>query len=536
MASNSQNTFYTAEEPNRGSQNLSGMEPSMPPNRVNEIVDDNRKFTSNIVFIHAMYQVMKDAAVKACRGKHFFHNPDDITILGGATYNIYADMLKIPLMPTSDIDMTWWPRTDTVIPPKELTALSSLVLQSIPKEPSLEWNAVVGSLLGMEVSKIEFELEDKPFPPNRRDVIMNRTIELTIRINGTHYFKNICSLAIRNALNSQEFTMNHRVVGKNEMGMTYDPTYCNPLNTAIVGSSRVPQLGVFISQQLFSFKNLFLTGKIEKANIQLQRVIHIYIKVKTDDIASQFLSTYRTILTQRRSAQDSVEDAIKKIVEPSGLWNHIQFIMYQMMQQSMIQQQMMQQPMMQQPMMQQPKQSRKARQAHPPHQQLPQMMQQPKQSIQVKPFSQPPSMVPDVAPVEPNRSNQKPTIQQLIEEIKGIMTNKDNKELFRKFKIAMKAIKDDQHGKIFANHFDNINNSLGYGESEFVKRIPSYIEKSNDIEADPIVNEPVKKLNRELLAIFTSIQQQNPLKGGSRKKRTIKRKKNKSKTHKRSTR
>lgn len=116
------------------------------------------------------------------------------------------------------------------------------------------------------------------------------------------------------------------------------------------------------------------------------------------------------------------------------------------------------------------------------------------------------------------------------------MTNKDNKELFRKFKIAMKAIKDDQHGKIFANHFDNINNSLGYGESEFVKRIPSYIEKSNDIEADPIVNEPVKKLNRELLAIFTSIQQQNPLKGGSRKKRTIKRKKNKSKTHKRSTR
>lgn len=489
MASNSQNSFHTAAD-GPASQNLSGMESSIPPNRsnrVNEAVDDNRKLTSDIGLIHAMYQLMRVAAVKACRGKHFYHHPDDITILGGATYNIYADTLKIPLMPTSDIDMTWWPRADTVIPPKELTMLSSLVLQSIPKEPSPEWNAAIGSILGIEVSKIEFKLEDKPFPPNRRDVIMNSTIELSMIINGNLHFKNLCSLAIRNALNSQEFTTNHRVVGKNELGMTYDPTYCNLFNTAIVGSSRVPQLQNFISQQLFSYKNLLLTGKIEKANIQLQRVIHIYVKVKTNVIPSQLLFTYRTILAERPSAIES----FMKMIVPNGLWDHMQFVMYQMMQ---------------------------------PPQQSPQKS---KQSRQSKPSSQPPSMVPDVSPAEP-------TIKQFMEELQRIMNN--SKQVCSQFKKDMKKINDDIHGKIFANHFDNINNSLKYSESDFVKRIPSHIEKSNDINDDPIVNEEVKKLNRKLLTIFTSIQQQTQSQGGYRKKRTIKRKKNKSKTKKRSTR
>jgi hypothetical protein len=495
MASNSQNEFHTPI----GSQNLS--ESSMPPNRsnrVNETVDDNRKLTSDIGLIHAMYQLMRGAAVQACIGKHFYHHPDDITILGGAAYNIYADTLKIPLMPTSDIDMTWWPRADTVIPPKELTMLSSLVLQSIPKEPSPEWNEAVGSTLGIKVSKIEFELEDKPFPPNRRDVIMNSTIELSMIINGNLHFKNLCSLAIRNALNSQEFTTNHRVVGKNELGMTYDPTYCNLFNTAIVGSSRVPQLPNFISQQLFSYKNLLLTGKIEKANIQLQRVIHIYVKVKTDDIASRLLFTYRTILAERPSAIES----FMKMIVPNGLWDHMQFVMHQMMQQQMMQQQMMQQQI----------QSRQARQAQarqslPPHQPLPQ--QQP-------PQQQPP---------KPNVPVKMLTIKQAKEKLKQIIDL--NKPVCGAFTRSMKAIKNT----VYSHYIDNVKNSTNYEDSMFLSFIPKYKDIAKQIENDPSVSIEFKAVNSQILAVFNSITL-----GGYRKKHTIKRKKNKSKTKKRSTR
>jgi hypothetical protein len=522
MAS-TQNSFYTAEEPNIGSQNLSGMESSMPSNgskRVNEIVDDNRKLTSNIGFIHAMYQLMRGAAVQACSGKHFYHDPNDITILGGAAYNIYADTLKIPLMPTSDIDMTWWPRTDIVIPPKELTILSSLVLQSIPKEPSPEWNAAVGSILGIEVSKIEFKLEDKPFPPNRRDVIMNSTIELSMILNGNLHFKNLCSLAIRNALNSQEFTTNHRVVGKNELGMTYDPTYCNLFNTAIVGSSRVPQLANFISQQLFSYKNLFLTGKIEKANIQLQRVIHMYVKVKTDDIASQLLFTYRTILTQRPSAIQS----FMEMIVPNGLWDHMQFIIHQMMQQHTIQQQVMQQQI-------QSRQERRAhaRQAQPLHQPLPQQQlpqqQLPQQQLPQQQLPQQQLPQQQLPQQQPNVSDEMLTIEEARVKLRQII--EQNRQICIAFKLAMKKL----NNKEYANYTDNIKNSTKYTDDQFKSVIRIYKDTSTRIERDPSVQEDFKAVNRQLMGVFNSI-----ILGGYRKKRTIKRKKNKSKTKKRSTR
>ena len=376
--------------------------------------------------------------------------------------------------------------------------LSSLVLQSIPKEPSPEWNEAVGSTLGIKVSKIEFELEDKPFPPNRRDVIMNSTIELSMIINGNLHFKNLCSLAIRNALNSQEFTTNHRVVGKNELGMTYDPTYCNLFNTAIVGSSRVPQLPNFISQQLFSYKNLLLTGKIEKANIQLQRVIHIYVKVKTDDIASRLLFTYRTILAERPSAIES----FMKMIVPNGLWDHMQFVMHQMMQQQMMQQQMMQQQI----------QSRQARQAQarqslPPHQPLPQ--QQP-------PQQQPP---------KPNVSVKMLTIKQAKEELKQIIDR--NKPVCGAFTRSMKAIKNT----VYSHYIDNVKNSTNYEDSMFLSFIPKYKDIAKQIENDPSVSIEFKAVNSQILAVFNSITL-----GGYRKKHTIKRKKNKSKTKKRSTR
>jgi hypothetical protein len=396
-------------------------------------------------------------------------------------------------MPTSDIDMTWWPRTDIVIPPKELTILSSLVLQSIPKEPSPEWNAAVGSILGIEVSKIEFKLEDKPFPPNRRDVIMNSTIELSMILNGNLHFKNLCSLAIRNALNSQEFTTNHRVVGKNELGMTYDPTYCNLFNTAIVGSSRVPQLANFISQQLFSYKNLFLTGKIEKANIQLQRVIHMYVKVKTDDIASQLLFTYRTILTQRPSAIQS----FMEMIVPNGLWDHMQFIIHQMMQQHTIQQQVMQQQIQSRPQQQLPQQQL-------PQQQLPQQ-QLPQQ--------------------QPNVSDEMLTIEEARVKLRQII--EQNRQICIAFKLAMKKL----NNKEYANYTDNIKNSTKYTDDQFKSVIRIYKDTSTRIERDPSVQEDFKAVNRQLMGVFNSI-----ILGGYRKKHTIKRKKNKSKTKKRSTR
>jgi len=446
--------------------------------------------TINIDFIHAMYQLMKGAAVHACSGNGFHHDPEDITTLGGAAYNIYANDLKIPLMPTSDIDMTWWPRFDSVIPPKELTRLSSLVLQSIPKE-STEWNVRIGSVLGVEVSKIEFELEDVRFPPNHPDVIMNRTIELSMIMNGNQQFKNICSLVIRNALNNQEYTTNHHVVGKKEFGMRYDPTYCDQQNTAIIGSSRVPQLIHFTSQQLFSYKNLLLTSKIDKANIQLQRIINIYLKVNSDVIVSQFIFVYNIILAQRPSAIES----FMQIVGQTRLWND----MMRQHQQRLAQQHMMPPQQQQQP--------------QPPQQQPPQQQQQPQ-----PPQQQPPQQ-------QPNISGKKLTIEEAKAKLKQIIDG--NKPICAAFKKSMQAIKNN----IYSNYTDNIRNSTKYEDSVFTSFISKYKEIGKQIEKDQSVGEEFKAVNRQLMAVFDS-----NISGGSRKKRTIKRKKNKSKTKKRSTR
>ena len=56
---------------------------------------DNRKLTNDVGFIHGMYQMMKGAAEKACSENDFHHNPNDITILGGAAYNVHAIRLQI---------------------------------------------------------------------------------------------------------------------------------------------------------------------------------------------------------------------------------------------------------------------------------------------------------------------------------------------------------------------------------------------------------------------------------------------------------
>jgi len=484
------------------------------------MVDDNRKLTSNIGFIHAMYQLMKGAAVQACSEKGFHHDPEDITILGGAAYNLHASRLQIDSMPTSDIDMTWWPpQMDTVIQSEELTTLSDLVVGSIPKN-STEWNELVGSILGIKVSNIEFKLENVRFPLesklNKRsnrppDVIMNRAIELSMIMNGNQHFENICSLVIRNALNSQEYTLNHRIVGMDERGMMYDPTYCNQQNTAMIGSSRVPQIYSFTFQQLFSYKNLLLTSKIDKANIQLQRVINLYLRTQGSEIISQLIFVYRIILAKRSSAIES----FIQIVGPIGLWDRMQQQIYQQqmmqqqmqqqiqqqMQQQMMQQQMMQQQMYQQQMMQQQMQSRKARQSQP--------RQQPP----------PPPM---------NVSGKVLTIEQAKAELIKIIDG--NKPICGAFKRSMQAIKNN----VYSNYTDNIKNSTKYEDSVFKSLIPKYKKTAEEIENDPSVIEEFKAfkaVNRQLMAVFNSITL-----GGLRKKRTIKRKKNKSKTKKRSTR
>ena len=91
----------------------------------------------------------------------------------------------------------------------------------------------------------------------------------------------------------------------------------------------------------------------------------------------------------------------------------------------------------------------------------------------------------------------------------------------------MQAIKNT----IYSNYTDNIKNSTKYEDSVFTSFIPKYKEIAKQIENDQSVGEEFKAVNLQIIAVFNSIKL-----GGYRKKRTIKRKKNKTKTKKRSTR
>ena len=455
---------------------------------------DNRKLTKDIGFIHAMYQMVKGAAKEACFGNKFCYYPDNITILGGAAYNFHASRLKIDLMETSDIDMTWWPQEvvqkdpqmKDLILPKDITDLSNSLVESIPSE-STEWNTLVGRLLEMTVSNIKYIVEDKRFPPEsksrRDDVIVNRTIEVSMIVNDTYQFKKICSVVIRNALNSQDYTLDHSVVEGIELKMENDPTYCDQSNTALIDSSRVPQFMHFIGQQLFSYKNLYFSAHIEKANMQLQRVINMYSRSPVDAIVYEIMKVYGIILKHRPS-QAFIQDFMK-MTATSGLWNHMQRLFQQMMQQQMYQQQMMQQQMMQPP-------------------------------IQY------------VAPEQPsNVSVNVLTVKQAKDELRRIIDN--NKLICTKFKGDMRNSKN----KVYLNYTDNIKLSLNYNDSDFLLYLQKYKEIANGMNENPIVSQEFKGVISQLMTVFNRTI---PPQGGSRKKRTIKRKKNKSKTKKRSTR
>lgn len=195
------------------------------------------------------------------------YDPDDITIMGGMAMQLYeegfASLQGTPLeayVPkTSDMDLVWWPRRHPNILLLSSPAVQELVTQWIYHLHQILYQA------------------DPDVRVERKDYVERGVISLLIyfRLQG-HYIR-LCEIAIHDGGSSQLF---------NEKGeyqvrlqpMEMDPTYPIMINELEFYGDMVcvPELEVFVKQQLFAFGNMIrIPTESKKALICYKRVLYI---------------------------------------------------------------------------------------------------------------------------------------------------------------------------------------------------------------------------------------------------------------------
>jgi len=306
----------------------------------------NTELASNPSFIRSMFVIVRASAQTSTTfQEELTYNFEDITVVGGAAYNIFCKQLKkLPPMKTSDIDMVWWtPQkvqndviNDTVkkFRDKLLDAnrveliqdkLKHLIgpfhdkpietIEIYSSEPEIYYVSKPGK---HHNSKPDSNLQDNP--------IVNSTIRLSIIINGTHIIKNICEFMIHNGISSQ----GHRLQGNRhiEMLANTDPIYCDHTEdyTMLLSKIRVPTIERYITQQLFSYTQILTNKpdiqKLIKANICLERVLNfcqLNNPKLTDFIDEKFseavTNVHNRLITIREQALKYITEVQQKILE-----------------------------------------------------------------------------------------------------------------------------------------------------------------------------------------------------------------------------
>jgi hypothetical protein len=241
-------------------------------------------------------QNRKTAEAKQVTDKYeIAFDANDITIVGGAALNIYDFKLQAlkerreigPLeeyikKKTSDIDIVWWPRTDTRSP--IITSRSEAIIKLV-----LAFKAQL--IEKFEAKKRELESKIRPFITNasnsdRLEIVFEMfpvyaagvfNINVMFQMKGKTL--KICDIIVHDSGSSQRYDMDGNEV-TDVAFMENDPLYSFPnpgkynslsyLNVNSVDIA-VPNIKSLIKQQLFAFENL-VRARATKSFINYKRI------------------------------------------------------------------------------------------------------------------------------------------------------------------------------------------------------------------------------------------------------------------------
>ena len=186
--------------------------------------------------------------------------PQLLTCIGGAAYELYSQQLHTQSIPTHDCDMALWPYLNMNVPydiTQQLEQISNGIKENIEKV--YKFHSVLHTQIKQAVGsdEINFDIQMVRFPsfsPKRYIPIRN----MNIKINIIGKKRIMIELVVHNAINGQEYLINHTQVDQFHTAMIHDPMYCN--NFYKIGTTIVPNLSDFIKQQFFAFTNLFLAS------------------------------------------------------------------------------------------------------------------------------------------------------------------------------------------------------------------------------------------------------------------------------------
>jgi len=274
------------------------------------------EITSNADALGWVYTTVKKCAlsIEPALLKRVPFDPENITLVGGAISNLppyrtkqrgIKSLTDLIHRETQDLDIKWWAHRFI-----KDHALFQRFGKAFSESLSREFNSQECKSIYMEQlnrgkhDKVKEEQVSIRVEQNGRR-LTNFSIEVIfvfddIMYHGKHHAAfeiPLIDIGIHNAINSQEFTYDHRPI-TNEMNLldvSIDTMYCGPTNTEIVQvdtySIRIPTMIAFVRQQLFAFDvlqhNIFgdvltedKSRKLElKSYICLLRAIYVSLYV-----------------------------------------------------------------------------------------------------------------------------------------------------------------------------------------------------------------------------------------------------------------
>lgn len=311
-----------------------------------------------------------------CRTSNYYtikYDANDMTIVGGASLNIYDYLLRelkgrrsISALEdyikkrTSDIDVVWWPRS--VTNPAGNSIDREIVTSTSPAIAKLVDEFIKQLIIHFEENKEMLQTKLKQIIPNSTD-----SDTLNIEVGGdfyterkayhnyksgtytvvikfkikSHEFK-ICEILVHDSGASQQFDENGLEI-KDLRYMTTDPMFCSPVQSSPKAISyqnvngfdiAVPNILAFVKQQMLAFSNLITNNKDRegkwnfKGFINFKRVVFIKIllqSIKTDDENNKgdLLEVFKTTNTSYPSSTvkdiESIEDKNIKRLYPKIL-------------------------------------------------------------------------------------------------------------------------------------------------------------------------------------------------------------------------
>ena len=291
----------------------------------------NTDLASNPSFIRSMFVIVR-ASAKASPltfEEESAYNFEDITVVGGAAYNVFRiKSKKMPEMKTRDIDMVWWtPKkvNNDVINSVVKKFRATLLHANRVKQVQDNLKHIIKSLQ-KEPIHIEIHVSE-PVTHLKGGFIVNSTLRLSIIIDGIH-IKNICEIVIHNGVSSQGYHLQNSQ--HNIMAATVDPIYCNRNEdyTMLISTIRVPTVDRYIEQQLFAYTRLRsedpTAESIAKSNICLDRALHLRnlndpdVTTMIDKLFSEAITTICDTLIKEQPmgiASQYIKEVTEKVLD-----------------------------------------------------------------------------------------------------------------------------------------------------------------------------------------------------------------------------